>query len=96
MMVPFWKTVVVIATLEVSQPDAGEVNHLLRIVGMGGKHIHVSYTGLRSLGNEGETIRVRLIDVECEEGFGVEEHPIIGPKGYQAWICNAEKAERLN
>ena len=94
-MVLLWKSIVVVAMIEVAQPDANEFNHLLRVVSMGGKHIYVSFTGPTSLGKEGETLRIRLGDVECEEGFGVDEHPKFGPSGYQAWICNADQAETL-
>jgi len=94
-MVPFWKSVVMLVTIEVAEPDGGEVNHLLKAHLPNHKHFSLSYTGKAALGKEGETVRVRLEGVECDAGFGVTEHPTLGPMGYDAWICNVEKAKRL-
>lgn len=94
-MVPYWKAVVMMVTVTVAEPDSGQFNHLLRMHGSSGKEFHGSYTGAKKLGEEGETIKVLLEDVECEEGFSVAESIYVGPKGYRAWICNIDKAKRL-
>lgn len=94
-MIPFWKNIVLYATVLVAEPDQGEFNHLLKVHHRDGRDYLVSFTGPIKLGNEKQLVLLRLEDVECEEVIGCEENPYYGPKGYQAWICNANKATRL-
>jgi hypothetical protein len=91
-MTPYWKSIIIYVTILVSEPDDGKVNHLLKMRLPNNKDYLGSYTGPFSLGAENSTVRVRLESVECEEVIGCEEHPVLGPIGYQAWICNIDKA----
>lgn len=91
-MIPFWKSIVIYVTILVSELDDGKVNHLLKMHLPNNKDYLGSYTGPVSLGVENSTVRVLLEDIECEEVIGCEEHPVLGPIGHRAWICNINKA----
>jgi hypothetical protein len=92
---PFWKNLVIYARIIVMEPDDGAFNHLLQLKMVNRQDYLVSYTGPIALGQEGREVRLRLQDVSCKEVIGCEEHPTIGPIGYRAWICDAEKATLL-
>ena len=94
-MTPFWKNLVIYARIVVMEPDDGAFNHLLQLRMANGQDYLVSYTGPKSLGLEGREVRLDLQDVSCKEVIGCEEHPTLGPIGYRAWICDAEKATLL-
>jgi hypothetical protein len=92
---PFWKNLVIYARIVVMEPDSGVFNHLLQLKMPNHQDYLVSYTGPAPLGLEGHEVRLHLEDLSCKETIGCVEHPTIGPIGYRAWICDAEKATLL-